>query len=106
MKVACPFKLLHGNLEISTIVNNPNYILVGMCVIRHEALKAAISDLMSGHDMIKVLPKDYLSILIIQLRVAVRNGHVTLINPIVDMRGHGPPVIDSFDGIKDNPCVL
>ena len=105
MKVACFLMPLHANLSVSATINNPNCILVGLCAMCYKALEMEIRDPMPSCDMIKVLPKDYLSILVLGLEVVAENGHDSLISPIIDVIGHSRRTIDAIDVIGHVPCM-
>ena len=61
---------------------------------------------MPRHHMVEVLLENYLSILVLGLKVATNNGYEALIHPIVYVVRHGGPTSDLLDMVRHNPSIL
>ena len=76
MEVACPFTAFYRNFAT---IDNLDCIPIGLCTIHHKALEIEIWESMPSHDIIEILPKNYLSVFVIRLEIAIGNGYDTLI---------------------------
>ena len=106
MKITCPLAPFNWNLGIATAIHNSHSIPIRLGTVGHESSKLWHWDSMSFYDMIRIVPKNHLSILVLGLEVAVRYGHDMLICPVVHMTRHGGPSGYSLDMIGHDPCVL
>jgi hypothetical protein len=52
--------VLHGDLWITTAIDNSNSIPIGLCTIRHEAFEVGILDAVLCHEIVEFSPHDTL----------------------------------------------
>ena len=59
----------HRNFGISGAIENPHNIPISLSIVGHKSLELWLSNSVLGHLRIKVLLKNYLSILVFKLEV-------------------------------------
>jgi len=103
---ASPFAASDFDSGVPGAVDNANGIPVCLSTVRHEALEVWVGNLVAGHDLVEITPKEDLSILIFGLEVTTCNSHDTLVCTVIDVAGHGGPLGDTFDVVGHHPSIL
>jgi hypothetical protein len=106
MKIACFLTSIDRNLRISRPVDNYDGIPIGLSTVSHESFEVRLGNSMHSHDVVEVVPEQYLSILVLRSEVAASDGHDALIGTIVNVAGHGGPLGDAFDMVGHDPNML
>jgi hypothetical protein len=100
------FTVLHGDLWITTAIDNLDSIPIGLCTVRHEAFEVGILDAILCHEIVEFSPHDTLGLRVLQLYVIYGDGHDLAIRCIVHMTCHCGPFFDTLDMVKHEPSVL
>ena len=98
MEIAGPLTPFHVNLCITSAINNPHSIPMGLSIVDYESLEVWLWNFMLKYYMDKVLSENYLSILVFKLEVTIGDGYDVLVCPIVDVVCHG--------GLTDEPLYM
>jgi hypothetical protein len=61
--------ILHGNLWITTVIDNSDSNPIGLCTVCHEAFEVGILHTVFSHEIIEFFPHDTLDLHILQLHV-------------------------------------
>ena len=106
MKEAGSPASIHGNLGISRPIDNVHGIPIGLRTLSHESFEVWFGKTMPGHNVVEIMPEQYLSILVLRLEVTASNGHDALVGPVVNIASHGGPPGDAFDMVGHDPSML
>jgi hypothetical protein len=106
MEEACALTVLHGDLWISTAINNSDGILVGLYTIRHEAFEVGLLHAVFLHQFVEFSLHDTLYLRVLRLHVTYSNSHDLAIGYIVHMVHHCGPLLDTLNMVKHEPHVL
>jgi hypothetical protein len=98
--------VLHGDLWITTTIDDSDSIPIGLCTVRHEAFEVGILDAVLCHEIVEFSPRDTLDLRIFLLHVTCRDGHDLAIRCIVYVICHCGPFLDLLDMVKHEPSVL
>jgi hypothetical protein len=83
--------VLHGDLWITTAIDDSDNIPIGLYTIRHEAFEVGILHAVLCDEIIELSPHDTLDFCILRLHVTYGNGHDLAICCIVHVtRQCGP----------------
>jgi hypothetical protein len=85
----CFFLIHHWNCYIPTLIDHPNCIPVGLCIVSHEAFELGLRDSILQKNNIKILLEDTLNSNIFGLHVTYGNGHNATVGGVIDMASHG-----------------
>jgi hypothetical protein len=77
--------VLHGDLWITTAIDDSDNIPIGMNTVRHEAFEVGILDAVLCHEIVEFFPHDTLDLGILRLPVTYGNGYDLTIHCIVYM---------------------
>jgi hypothetical protein len=95
--------VLHGDLWITTTIDDSDNIPVGLCTVRHEA---GILDAVLCHEIVEFFPHDILDLRVLRLHVTYGDGHDLAIRCIIHVTRHCGPFFDTLDMVKHEPSVL
>jgi hypothetical protein len=98
--------ILHGDLWITTVIDDSDSIPIGMYTVRHEAFEVGILDAVLCHEIVEFSPHDTLDLRVLQLHVTYGNGHDLAIRCIVHVTRHCGPFFGRLDMVKYEPSVL
>jgi hypothetical protein len=98
--------VLHGDLRITTAIDNSNSIPIGVCTVRHEAFEVGILDAVLCHEIVEFSLHDTLDLRVLRLHVTYGDGHDLAIRCIVHMTCHCGLFLDMLDMVKHEPSVL
>jgi hypothetical protein len=76
--------VLHGDLWVTTAIDDSDNISIGLCTVRHEAFEVGIFHAVLFHEIVELSPDDTLDLLVLRL-------HVTYRVVYVPARSLGPP---------------
>ena len=100
MEIANALSAKHRDLGITTTIDNPDYIPIGLSAISHESLELLLRYTMPNHDVVEILLEDNLRVFVFGLKITACNGHDTLKCRIVNLTSHSGPISNTFDMIK------
>jgi hypothetical protein len=100
------FLVLHGDLWITTAIDDSDSIPIGLCTVCHEAFEVGILDAVLCHEIVEFSPHDTLDLRVLQLYVTYGDGHDLAICCIVHVICHCVPFLDTLDMVKHEPSVL
>jgi hypothetical protein len=106
MQEASALSVLHGDLWVTTTIDNLDGIPIGLRTVRHEAFEVGILHAIFSHEFIEFSPHDTLGLRVLRLHVTYGNGHDLAICCIVHMTRHCGPFLDTLDMVKHEPCIL
>jgi hypothetical protein len=106
MEEACALTILHGDLWITTAIDNSDNIPVGLRTVCHEAFKNGLLHAISLHHLVEFSPHDTLDLCVLRLHVTYGDGHDLAIRCIVHMARHCGLLLDMLDMVKHKPRVL
>jgi hypothetical protein len=98
--------VLHGDLWITTAINDLGSILIGLCIVCHEAFEVGILDAVLCHEIVEFSPHDTLDLRVLRLHVTYSDGHDLAIRCIIHVTRHYGPFLDPLDMVKHEPSVL
>jgi hypothetical protein len=98
--------VLHGDLWITTAIDDLDSIPIGLRTIRHEAFEVGILDAVLCHDIVEFSPHDTLDLCVLRLHVTYGDGHDLAIHCIVHVTRHCGPFFDTLDMVKHEPSVV
>jgi hypothetical protein len=98
--------VLHGDLWITTAIDDSDSIPIGLCTIRHDAFEVGILDAVLCHEIVEFSPHDTLDLRVLKLHVTYGDGHDLAIRCIVHVIRHCGPFFDTLDMVKHEPSVL
>jgi hypothetical protein len=98
--------VLHGDLWITTAIDDSDSILIGLSTVRHEAFEVGILDAILCHEIVEFSPHDTLDLGVFQLHVIYGDGHDLAIRCIIHVTHHCGPFFDTLDMVKHEPSVL
>jgi hypothetical protein len=97
---------LHGDLWITTAIDDSDSIPIGLCTFRDEAFEVGILDVVLCHEIVEFSPHDTLDLRVLRLHVTYGDGHDLAIRCIVHMTRHCSPFFDMLDMVKHEPSIL
>jgi hypothetical protein len=100
------FSVLHGNLWVTTAIDDSDSIPIGMCTVRHEAFEVGILDVILCHEIVRFSLYDTLDLRVLRLHVTYSDGHDLVIRCIVHVTRHCGPFFDMLDMVKHEPSIL
>jgi hypothetical protein len=98
--------VLHGDLWITTTIDDLDSIPIGLCIVRHEAFEVGILEAVLCHEIVEFSPHDTLDLGVLRLYVSYGDGHDLAIRCIVHVTRHCGPFLDTLDMVKHEPSVL
>jgi hypothetical protein len=98
--------VLHGDLWITTAIDDSDSIPIGLCIVRHEAFEVGILDAVLCHEIVEFCPHDTLDLCVLRLHVTYGDGHDLAICCIVHVTCHSGPLFNTLDMVKHEPSVL
>jgi hypothetical protein len=98
--------VLHGDLWITTAIDDSDNIPIGLCTVRHEAFEVGILDAVLCHEIVQFCPHDTLDLGVLQLHVTYGDGHDLAIRCIVHVTRHCGLFFNTLDMVKHEPSVL
>jgi hypothetical protein len=98
--------VLHGNLWVTTAIDDSDNIPIGLCTVRHEAFEVGILDAVLCHEIVGFSPHDTLDLRVLRLHVTYGDGHDLAIRCIIHVTHHCGPFFDTLDMVKHEPSVL
>jgi hypothetical protein len=98
--------VLHGDLWITTAIDDLDNIPIGLCTVRHEAFEVGILNAVLCHEIVEFSPHDTLALGVFRLYVTYGDGHDLAIRYIVHVTRHCGPFFDMLDMVKHEPSVL
>jgi hypothetical protein len=98
--------VLHGDLWITTAIDDLDSIPIGLCTVRHEVFEVGILDAILCHEIVEFSPHDTLDLRVLRLHVTYGDGHNLAIRCIVHVTRHCGPFLDPLDMVKHEPSVL
>jgi hypothetical protein len=90
--------VLHGDLWITTAIDESDNIPIGMCTIHHEAFEVGILHAIFSHEIVEFSPHDTLDLLVLRVHVTYGNGHDLAIHCII--------LLDMLNMVKHEPRIL
>jgi hypothetical protein len=106
MEEASALSVLHGDLWITTAIDNSDGIPVGLCTICHEAFEVGLLHAVFFYEIVEISPHDTLDLCVLRLHVTYGNGHDLAIRCIVHVTRHCGPCLNMLDMVKYEPRVL
>jgi hypothetical protein len=98
--------VLHGDLWVTTAINDSDSIPIGLGTVRHEAFEVGILHAVLCHEIVEFSPHDTLDLRVLRLHVTDGNGHDLAIRCIVHVTRHCGPFLDMLDMVKYESSVL
>jgi hypothetical protein len=98
--------VLHGDLWITTAIDDSDSIPIGMCTVRHEVFEVGILEAVLCHEIVEFSLHDTLDLRVLRLHVTYGDGHDLVIRCIVHVTRHCGPFFDTLDMVKHEPSVL
>ena len=98
--------IFHGDLWITTAIDDLDSIPICLCTICHEAFEVGIPDTILCHEIIQFFPYDTLDLRIFRLHVTYGDGHDLAICCIILVTCHCGPFFDMLNMVKYEPSVL
>jgi hypothetical protein len=98
--------VLHGDLWITTTIDDSDSIPIGLSTIHHEAFEVGILDAVLCHEIVQFSLHDTLDLGVLRLHVTYGDGHDLVIHCIIHMTRHCGPFFDILDMVKYEPSVL
>jgi hypothetical protein len=98
--------VLHGDLWITTAIDDSDSIPIGLRTVRHEAFEVGILDAILCHEIVEFSLPDTLDLRVLRLHVIYGDGHDLAIRCIIHMTRHCGPLFDMLDMVKHEPSVL
>jgi hypothetical protein len=98
--------VLHGDLWITTAIDDSDSIPIALCIVRHEAFEVGILYAVLSHEIVEFSPHDTLDLCVLRLHVTYGDGHDLAILCIVHVTCHCGPFFDLLDMVKYEPSVL
>jgi hypothetical protein len=98
--------VLHGDLWITTAIDDFDSIPIGLCTVRHGAFEVGILDAVLCHEIVEFSPHDTLDLRVLRLHVTYGDGHDLVIRCIVHVTRHCGPFLDTLDMVKYEPSIL
>jgi hypothetical protein len=98
--------IFHGDLWVTTIIDDLDGILVSLCIVRHDAFKAGLFYVVFSHEFIELSLYHTLNHCVLKLHVTHGNGHDLAICCIIHVTSHYGPILDKLDMVKHEPHVL
>jgi hypothetical protein len=100
------FLVLHGDLWITTAIDDLDSIPIGLSTVRHEAFEVGILDAVLCNEIVQFSPHNTLDLGVLRLHVTYGDGHDLAIRCIVHVTCHCGPFFDTLDMVKHEPSVL
>jgi hypothetical protein len=98
--------VLHGDLWVTTAIDNSNNIPIGLHTVRHEAFEVGILHVVLSHEIIEFSPYDTLDLCVLRLYVTYGDGSDLTIRCIVHVTCHCGPFLDTLDMVKHEPSII
>jgi hypothetical protein len=98
--------VLHGNLWITTAIDNSDNIPIGLYTVCHEAFEVGILHAVFSHEIIEFSPHDTLDLRVFQLHITYGDGQLLAIHCIIHVIRHSGPLLDILDMVILEPCIL
>jgi hypothetical protein len=98
--------VLHGDLWVTTAIDDSDSIPIGLCTVCHEAFEVGILNAVFSHEIVEFSPHDSLDLCVLRLHITYGNGHDLAIRCIVHVTHHSGPLLDMLDMVKHEPCIL
>jgi hypothetical protein len=98
--------VLHGDLWVTTAINDSDSIPIGLGTVCHEAFEVGILHAVLSHEIVEFSPHDTLDLCVLRLHVTYGNGHDLAIRCIVHVTRHCGPFLDTLDMVKHDPRIL
>jgi hypothetical protein len=98
--------VLHGDLWITTTIDDSDNIPTGMCTVHHEEFEVGILHAVLSHEIIEFSLHDTLDLWVLRLHVTYGDGHDLAIRCIVHVIRHCGPFLDTLDMVKHEPSIL
>jgi hypothetical protein len=98
--------VLHGDLWITTAIDDSDSIPIGLCTVRHEAFEVGILNAILCHEIVEFSLHDTLGRRVLRLHVTYDDGHNLAIRCIVHVTRHCGPFFDTLDMVKHEPSIL
>jgi hypothetical protein len=111
MLEASALSVLHGDLWITTTIDNSDGIPAGLYTIFHEAFEVGILHAILPHVFVEFSLHDTLDLRVLRLRVLrlhvlYGHGHDLAIHCIVHVICHYGPLLNTLDMVKHEPRIL
>jgi hypothetical protein len=106
MEETSALSILHGDLGITTAIDDSDSIPIGLSTVHHEAFEVGILDTILCHEIVQFSSHDTLDLGVLRLHVTYGDGHDLAIRCIVHMTRHCGPFFDTLDMVKHEPSVL
>jgi hypothetical protein len=103
---ASALSVLHGDLWVTTAIDDSDSIPVGLCTICHQAFEVELFHAVLSHEFVEFSLHNTLDFYVLRLHVTYGNGHDLAIRCIVYMTGHCGPFLDMLDMVKYESCFL
>jgi hypothetical protein len=103
MEVTSFLVRLDRGIGISRAIDNPHDVPIDLCILRHEVFDVWLWDPMPSHDVVEVMQENHLSIFVLGLEIAINDGYVALVGPIVYTASHGGYALDM---VRHDPSML
>jgi hypothetical protein len=98
--------VLHGDLWITTAIDDSDSIPIGLSIVCHEAFEVGILDAILCHEIVQFSLHDTLDVGILRLHVTYGDGHDLAICCIIHVTRHCGPFFHTFDMVKYEPSIL
>jgi hypothetical protein len=98
--------VLHGDLWITTAIDDSDSIPIGLCTVCHEAFEVGILDAVLCHEIVEFSLHDTLDLGVLLLHVTYGDGHDLAIRCIVHVTRHCGLLFNTLDRVKHEPSVL
>jgi hypothetical protein len=98
--------VLHGDLWITTAIDDLDNIPIDLRTVRHEAFEVGILDAVLCHEIIEFSPHDTLDLGVLRLHATYGDGHDLAICCIVHVSRHCGLFFDTLNMVKHEPSVL
>jgi hypothetical protein len=98
--------VLHGDLWITTAIDDSDSILIGLRTVCHEAFEVGILDVVLCHEIVVFSPHDTLALRVLRLHVTYGDGHDLAIRCIIYVTRHCGLFFDTLDMVKYEPSIL
>jgi hypothetical protein len=99
-QVTSALSILHGDLWITTAIDDSDSIPIGLSTVHHEAFEVGILDAVLCHEIVEFSPHDTLDLRVLRLHVIYGDGHDLAIRCIVHGTRHCGPFFDMLDMVK------
>jgi hypothetical protein len=106
MEEASTLSVLHGDLWVTTAIDNLDDIPVGLRTVCHDAFEVGLLHAIFPHQFVEFSPHNTLDHRVLGLHVIYGNGHYLAIRYIIHVTCHCSPLLYTLDMVKYEPRIL